>query len=314
MANIYVAGTGFYLPEERITNAQLIESVDTSEEWISTRVGIKERRRAAEDQNTSDLAALATEAALDRTSWKGEDLDLLVCATSTPDALIPATASFACRRMEINPVAFDVNAACSGFAYGVSVAGSMLSSGRFEKVAMVTAEKYTRVTDYSDRATCVFFGDSAGTLLLQNEKPKKGLEVVDWVMANMNEGAGCVTTPIGGFFWQDGAKVKKYALRGFRDSALEILGRNDLETSDLRAFVGHQANYRVLQTVCDTLGVHESQHWHNVRECGNQGAAGAATALCQHLESETLEDGDHILVTTFGSGFTTGSVLLRAIA
>ena len=314
MDSIYVVGTGFYLPEERVTNADLIETVDTSEEWISTRVGIRERRRAAEDENTSDLAALATQAALERSGWNGEDLDLLVCATSTPDALIPATASFACKRLGIDPVAFDVNAACSGFAYGISVADSMIRSGRFAKVAMVTAEKYTRVTDYSDRATCIFFGDSAGTLLLSNEKPKVGLEVVDWVMANMNEGAECVTTPIGGFFWQDGAKVKEYALRGFRDSALEILERNNLQTGDLCAFVGHQANYRVLQTVCDTLGIHESQHWHNVRNCGNQGAAGAATAFCQHLESETLSEGDFILATTFGSGFTTGSVLFRAIA
>ena len=113
MDSIYVVGTGFYLPEERVTNADLIEAVDTSEEWISTRVGIRERRRAAEDENTSDLAALATQAALERSGWNGEDLDLLVCATSTPDALIPATASFACKRLGIDPVAFDVNAACS---------------------------------------------------------------------------------------------------------------------------------------------------------------------------------------------------------
>lgn len=155
MGNIFVAGSGFHLPEERITNADLISKVATTEEWIDTRVGIVERRRAPDSDNTSDLGAYATEAALERTGWSREEIDLLVCATSTPNCLIPATASYICERMKIDSVAFDLNAACSGFTYGLSVAGAMLNVGRYDRMALVTAEKYTRVTDYTDRATCV---------------------------------------------------------------------------------------------------------------------------------------------------------------
>ena len=315
MASIYIAGTGFFVPEERITNPQLIDSVATTEEWISTHIGIRERRRARPEDDTSALGAYATENACSRLGWNKNDLDLLVCATSTPDTLIPATASWTCKQLEINPVAFDVNAACSGFVYGLAVAQGMMQSMNYKRVAMVTAEKYTRVTDYTDRKTCVFFGDSAGTLLLTHDKPAFGFEVVDIVMENMNEGADCVTTPTNGFFRQDGPEVKKYALKGFTNSASKILGRNNLTPADLLAFVGHQANYRVLQTVCDMLGVQESQHWHNVRYFCNQGAAGAATTFCQKVEEHaaSLSDGDYVLSTTFGSGFTTGSALLRCV-
>lgn len=315
MASTYIAGTGFFVPEERITNPQLIASVDTTEEWISTHIGIRERRRAKPEDDTSALGAYATANACERNGWDKADLDLLVCATSTPDSLIPATASWTCNKLAIDPVAFDVNAACSGFVYGLATAQGLMQSMGYSKVAMVTAEKYTRVTDYTDRKTCVFFGDSAGTLLMTPERPKQGFEVVDIVMANMNEGAECVTTPIKGYFRQDGPEVKKYALKGFTNSATEILERNGLTPEDLYAFVGHQANYRVLQTVCDMLGVHESQHWHNVRYFGNQGAAGAATTFCQKAEEHAadLVDGAYVLATTFGSGFTTGSALLRVV-
>ena len=315
MAPIYIAGTGFFVPEERITNPQLIASVNTTEEWIDSHIGIRERRRAKDEDDTSALGAYATAAACERLGWKPGDLDLLVCATSTPDSLIPATASWICKQLEIDPVAFDVNAACSGFVYGIATAKAMMDSLGYERVAMVTAEKYTRVTDYTDRKTCVFFGDSAGTVLMTKERPKLGFEVVDVVMENMNEGAECVTTPIKGYFTQDGPEVKKYALKGFTKSATTILERNGLTPADLYAFVGHQANYRVLQTVCDMLGVAESQHWHNVRDFGNQGAAGAATTFCQKVEEheDALEDGAYVLSTTFGSGFTTGSALLRVV-
>lgn len=315
MAPIYIAGTGFFVPEERITNPQLIASVATSEEWISTHIGIRERRKARDEDDTSALGAYATENACKRLGWDMQELDLLICATSTPDSLIPATASWICNQLKVDPVAFDVNAACSGFVYGLATAKAMMESMGYKRVAMVTAEKYTRVTDYTDRKTCVFFGDSAGTVLMSHERPKSGFEIVDIVMENMNEGAECVTTPIKGYFRQDGPEVKKYALKGFTNSATQILQRNGLEPKDLFAFVGHQANYRVLQTVCDMLGVQESQHWHNVRDFGNQGAAGAATTFCQKFEAHEgeLEDGQYVLSTTFGSGFTTGSVLLRCV-
>ena len=310
---IYIAGTGWHLPAKKITNADLIASLETTDDWIVSHTGIRERRQAADEVNTSGLGAEATRDACERTGWKLEDIDLLVCATSTPDSLIPATASWMCQQLGIEPVAFDVNAACSGFVYGLAAARGLMSTMGYQRVAMCTAEKYTRVTDYQDRSTAVFFGDSAGCLLLQPEAPELGLEVVDVVMANMNEGAHLVTTPIGECFRQDGRKVKEYALVGFRESALSILGRNGLESKDLKAFVGHQANLRVLEIVAEDLGVKPEQHWFNVDVCGNQGAAGVAATFCEHTHTQRdqLKHGDYILATVFGSGFTTASALLR---
>lgn len=313
MAPMYIVGTGTYLPEGRLTNDDLCSMVETTHDWIVSHTGMLERRRAAPDQDTSDLGALATQRALDRTGWKGADLELLVCATSTPDRLIPATASLIGKKLEIDPVAFDVNAACSGFAYGLSVAQAMAQLHGYQRVALTVPEKYTRVTDYADRSTCIFFGDSASTLLLSPERPERGLEIVDTILGNINEGAEYVTTPVGGFFWQDGRTVKEYALKAFRDSAKEMLRRNDLDISQLRAFTGHQANLRVLEEVGEMIGLAPEQHWFNVDQCGNQGAAGVSTTFCSKIEehADELADGDLFLCTVFGSGFTTGSVLLR---
>lgn len=315
MPSTFIAGTGLHVPEERITNQDLTARVDTTEDWIRTRTGILERRRAPDTVNTSDLGVLATRMAVEDAGWQPEDLDLLVCATSTPDALIPATASFICKKLGVNPVAFDCNAACSGFVYGLAVADAMIKTMGYRRVALVTAEKYTRVTDYRDRATCIFFGDSAATVLLQPEMPRRGIEVVDVTLCNYNEGADLVTTPIGGYFWQDGGKVKEVALRAFAESATGMLARHNLRSSDLRAFFGHQANYRVLQTVADMLSVHEHQHWSNVQWVGNQGAAGVITTLCGGLREHAAElrHGDWLLATVFGSGFTSGSALFRWI-
>lgn len=311
----YIVGTGYCIPEDVISNADLIARVKTTDDWIVSHTGMHERRRAPQGWNTSDLGAAATQHALGRSGWDPQSLDLLICATSTPDRLIPATASLMGKKLGIEPIAFDVNAACSGFVYGLAVADAMIKTMGHHCTALTTAEMYTRVTDYDDRATCIFFGDSAATVLLSPERPKQGFEVVDTLMANVNEGAECVTTPVGGYFWQDGRKVKDYALVNFEKSAKTMLERNGLGVADLKAFCGHQANLRVLETVAETLGVKPEQHWHNVALLGNQGAAGVITAFTTKLDEHRseLRDGDLFLCTVFGSGFTTGSALLRWI-
>jgi 3-oxoacyl-[acyl-carrier-protein] synthase-3 len=315
MPRSYIVGTGYCLPERVITNAELLARVETTEDWILSHTGIVERRAAAAEVNTSDLGAAATRDALERTGWRPADLDLLVCATSTPDALIPATASYIGQKLRIDPVAFDVNAACSGFVYGLSVVDALVRTEGYRRAALCTAEKYTRVTDYDDRATCIFFGDSAATVLLQPERPRRGFEIVDLALFNTNEGADYVKTPVGGYFRQDGRLVKEYALRCFERSAKELLGRNGVAVSDLRAFAAHQANLRVLETVAKAVGLRPEQHWHNVASCGNQGAAGVITTFCSRVaaEAQRFRSGDLFLMTVFGSGFTTGSVLLRWI-
>jgi 3-oxoacyl-[acyl-carrier-protein] synthase-3 len=220
------------------------------------------------------------------------------------------------KKIGIDPVAFDVNAACSGFVYGLATAQGLMDSFGYRRVALTTAEKYTRVTDYDDRATCIFFGDSAATVLLAPEKPSQGFEVLDLSMANVNEGAEYVTTPVGGYFRQDGRRVKEYALKSFEGCSRDMLAKHGIAVGDLRAFCGHQANLRVLETVGEVLGLRPEQHWHNVATCGNQGAAGVITAFTTQLEEhkDSLRPGDLFLLTVFGSGFTSGSALLRWIA
>lgn len=311
----FICGTGYFVPPDVITNAELVQRVDTTDEWIVSHTGMTERRRAPQGWDTSDLGAASVRHALGRSPWAAGDLELLVCATSTPDRLIPATASYIGRELGIDPVSFDVNAGCSGFVYGLATADGLMRSMGYSKVALCTAEKYTRVTDYDDRATCIFFGDSAATVLLGPERPAVGFEIVDLIMENVNEGADYVTTPVGGYFRQDGRRVKEYALRSFEKSAKQMLARNDLAVGDLRAFCGHQANLRVLEEVGRAVGVSDEQHWHNVATCGNQGAAGVITAFTTSLDEHAADvrDGDLFLLTVFGSGFTTGSVLLRRI-
>lgn len=314
-SGVYVAGYGHHLPEGRITNAQLAGGLDTSEAWIHARLGIRERRRAEPGERASDLGRRALEAALAHGGWRPDDLDLLVCVTSTPDTLIPGTGCRIARDLGVDPASFDLNASCAGFPYGVAAAEGLLRSGRHARAAVVVAEHYTRFVDPQDRATAVFFGDGAAALLLQAERPARGLALLDCDMANLNQGVDAVAIPIGGHFWQDGPEVRRYALRGFAESAGRILERNGLRPADLRAFVGHQASYRLLEEVCGRLGIREEQHWHSVRDCGNQGAAGCATALCQGLAThdDRLADGDLVLLTAVGAGFTSGSLLLRAL-
>lgn len=313
MPGIFISGTGYHHPERRVTNQDLAERMNTTDEWIREHTGIVERRYAEDGVDTSDLGTIATRNALAAAGWDPNDVELLVCATSTPDCLIPATASYICNNLRLPSLAFDVNAACSGFVYGLAVAEGLMEARGLERAALCTADKYTRVIDPNDRKNSIFFGDSAATVLLQREPPTVGIELVDLVMENLNEGPDLVKTPVGGYFSMDGPAVKRIASKGFVDSASDILGRNRLKPGDLRAFMAHQANLRLLDALAEGLGVNDGRHWHNVEMCGNQGAAGVATTFCAGLErhAEGLTDGDLFLLTVYGSGFTGGSALLR---
>ncbi|HRC87236.1 MAG TPA: ketoacyl-ACP synthase III [Thermoanaerobaculia bacterium] len=313
MMPIYIAGMGCSIPKERLTNQELIKTLDTSEEWIEAHTGILERRRANTEVDTSDLGVDATRSALAAARWPREELELLICATCTPDTQVPSTAALIGRKLGIDPICFDLNAACSGFVFGLATAASMMAHMGFRRAALCNAEKFTKVTDYQDRRSAIFFGDSSATVLLERERPAVGFEIVDLALASCNEGTEYVQIPLGGYFVQDGRKVKDYALRHFYRSASEILERNDVRPKDLRAFVGHQANLRLLEQVVNRLGLSEEQHWSNVRWIGNQGSAGVITTFCTRVAQRAtqLDKGDLFLLTVFGAGFTSGSVLLR---
>jgi len=315
MAGVFISGTGYHHPERRVTNDDLARQMDTSDAWIREHTGIVERRYADEGVDTSDLGALATRNALENAGWHPAELELFVCASSTPDCLEPATASFIAEKLRLRAVAFDVNAACSGFVYGLAVARGLMETQGYERAAVCAADKYTKVIDPTDRRNSIFFGDSAATVMLQREVPAVGAEVVDLVMENLNEGAGLAKTPIRGYFSMAGGEVKRIATKGLVDSATDILRRNRLDPEDLSAFMAHQVNLRLLESLADTLGVQSGRHWHNVESHGNQGAAGVLTTFCAGVERhvDDLKDGDLLLLTVYGGGFTGGSTLLRWI-
>jgi 3-oxoacyl-[acyl-carrier-protein] synthase-3 len=313
MPATFIAGHGHHHPEGRVTNDDLVRSLDTTADWIESHTGIRERRRAVDGVDTSDLAVEALRAALEGAGWGERDVELLICATSTPDTLAPATASWVAGKLGMTAVPFDMNASCSGFIYGLAVADALLNTRGLKRVALVAAEKYSRVVDHEDRRFEIFFGDSAGALLLQPEAPAVGLELVDLTMAARNEGTELALTPIRGYFSMDGAAIKPIATDLLVQSANQMLERNGLTMSGLRAFMAHQMNYRLLEDLVAALDIADDQHWHNVQTAGNQGGAGVLTTLCAGLDGNDLADGDLLMLTVVGSGFTAGSALLRYV-
>ncbi|MDD9964756.1 MAG: ketoacyl-ACP synthase III [Myxococcales bacterium] len=317
MKSVFMAGLGHHHPATRITNRSLVDQLETSEAWIVERTGIDERRRIGRGETASQLGTAATLSALERVGWSASDLQLLVCATSSPDTFLPATASHMARKLGCQPLAFDINAACAGAAYGIAVGRSMMQTMNLSRAAVCCVDTYTEFTDYRDRRTAVLFGDGAATALLQTDRPTLGAEILDVDLENDHRHIDLVQVPRAGGWQLRGREVVPPALSMLAASAERILARNQLAIADLRGFVGHQANYRILETLAERLGVRPEQHWSNVHRFGNQGAAGALATLSQSVmapEGGPLRSGELILMTVVGAGFTAGSVLLRWIA
>jgi 3-oxoacyl-[acyl-carrier-protein] synthase-3 len=314
MSKVFIAGAGYHHPPERVTNADLEKLVATTDAWILERTGVAERRRAAPDVLTSDMGVLATRGALEAAGIGPRDLDLLVCATSSPDTMLPPAACHIAHKLGIDPVAFDVNAACAGFTYALAVSKSLMDAMGHRCVALCAADRYTTFVDYGDRRTCILFGDAAATIVLRREPPRRGgAEVVDVHLENWHAGIDLVRVPVGGYWHLESGTVNPAAGEIMWRAAQLLLDRHGLRASDLRAFIGHQANYRLLEEIAKRLGVVPEQHWSNVQTMGNQGAAGVLASYAAGVEehAETLRDGDWILMTVVGAGCTGGSALLR---
>lgn len=307
----YVTGSGVHHPDERITNAELERQSGVAESWIEQHLGIRERRRAPSDWRSSDLAVAALREALARSDWTPSDIDLLLCATSTPDALVPSTSCVVADKLGIHPPCLDLDAACAGFVYGLAVASAFLDAGRFRRIALVAADNYTRFTSFDDRDLCLYWGDGGASVLLQPEPRAGALEVLDWELGALPGGVQLTSLPLSGVARQDGRMVKEFARRGFEQSARTLLARQGVRPEDLAAFVGHQANYRLLEEVVDALGIPRERHWHTVQLYGNRGSAGAPATLIRKSEETPLRAGELVLVTVFGAGFTTASALFR---
>jgi 3-oxoacyl-[acyl-carrier-protein] synthase III len=319
-----ITGVHGYVPEFRLTNAILESMVETNDEWITSRTGIKERRiLKTPGWATSDMAVEAVRGLLGKTNTKPEEVDMLICATVTPDLLFPDTANTICDKSGIkNAWGFDMNAACSGFLYALFTASKFVESGQYKKVVVVGADMMSSMIDYTDRTTCVIFGDGAGAVML--EPTNEGLGVIDGVMKGDGAGreflhrkAGGSLTPTTvetleqrlGYAYQNGQPVFKAAVKGMSSTIEEVLKRNHMTIDDIDWLVPHQANKRIIQTVGDMVNCPPEKVMMNIQKYGNTTAG--TLPLCLWDYEGQLKKGDNLMLTAFGGGFTWGSLLLK---
>lgn len=320
-----IISTGSYLPERILTNFDLEKMVDTSNEWIIERTGIKERRIASEDQAASDLAYEASRLAIGRAALKAKDIDLLIAATVTGDMPFPSTACILQHKLGAkNAAAFDINAACSGFLFGLYIADSFIRSGIHKRVLVVGTEVLSKITDWEDRTTCVLFGDGAGAVIAESTKEEKGI-----ISMNINSDGGMwdlLHIPGGGsrypvsrdsinkrlhYIKMKGNETFKFAVRTLEDLVVKILKENKLDPSKLSLLIPHQANLRIIQATADRLGIPLNKVLINLDKYGNTSAASIPIALDEAVMTGRVRDGDYILLEAFGGGLTWASALIK---
>ena len=317
---------GAYVPEKILSNDDLEKMVDTSDEWILKRTGIKERHIAADDEYTSDMGSKAAEVAITRSGLAKEEIDLVICATVTPDYFnMPSTACVISDKLGIHNVqAFDISAACSGFVYLLSVAKAFIESGMKKNVLIIGAEKFSSIVDYTDRATCILFGDGAGAAIISATSNKEE-SIIDIHASADGSYADFLVTPAPGsinpvsqrvideglnFVQMKGHETFKLAVRTLTRDVVEILKKNSINSEDIPHFIPHQANYRIIKAVGDALKMTEEQVVLTVGKFGNTSAASIPMAINDIYESGRLKSGDLMLLDTFGGGLTWASALL----
>jgi 3-oxoacyl-[acyl-carrier-protein] synthase-3 len=320
-----ITALGTCVPEKVLTNADLEKIVDTNDEWIRTRTGIERRHVVEPGTPTSELAVPAAREALRRRGIGPEDLDLIIVATVTPDMLFPATACIVQDKLGASRAwGFDVSAACSGFVYALTVGAQFIQSGAHRRVLVIGADVMTSILDYEDRSTCILFGDGAGAVLLEPSEDDNG--ILDFSHEIDGSGAPYLHMPAGGslhpasletveqgqhYIRQQGQHVFKYAVRKFAESAEKLLLRNDFTGTDVDLFVAHQANIRIIEAAQHRMGLPDAKVVKNIHEYGNTTAATIPLAMGTALDGDRVKQGDLVLVTAVGAGFTVGSVLLR---
>lgn len=319
-----ITAIGHYLPEDRLTNADLEKMVDTNDEWIRTRTGVSERRILRDmDKASAFMGAEAAREVLDKRGISADEIDLIILATATPDMLFPATACLV--QAEIgatNAWGFDLLSACSGFLFAVNVGAQFIASGKHEKVLVIGADTMSRIVDYTDRTTCVLFGDGAGAVLL--EPDSEGYGVVDSVEHVDGNGAPYLHMKAGGslrppthetvdnrlhYVFQEGRQVFKHAVVGMADAAAEIMARNGLEGNDVRFLVPHQANLRIIDATARRMGIDAEKVMLNIDRYGN--TTTATIPLCLYDWEAELKRGDNLVLAAFGGGFSWGASYVR---
>ena len=326
MAYAAFRSIGAYVPEKILTNSDLSKMVDTSDEWITKRTGIKERHIAADTEFTSDLGVKAAQKALQRSGVALEDIDLVITATISPDYFcMPSTATVIANKLGIKgATAFDITAACTGFIYALSIAKAFIESGMKKNVLVVGAEKLSAITDYTDRGTCILFGDGAGSAVISATNNKEEA-IVDINTGADGEYADLLMTPNGGtgsahdslegesgscFMQMKGNETFKVAVRTLTKDVKEILEENGMQSEDIKHFIPHQANLRIIKAVGDALNMRKDQVVITVEKYGNTSGASIPMAINDLYESGKLQSGEMMLLDAFGGGLTWGSALI----
>jgi 3-oxoacyl-[acyl-carrier-protein] synthase III len=320
-----IAGIGSYVPVKILTNQDLEKMVETSDEWITTRTGIKERHIAAKDEFTSDMAAKAAERAMKMAGITGNQIDLIIFATITPDMPFPATACLLQHKIgATRAAAFDLEAACSGFIYGLEIGQQFIMSRTYDTVLVIGAEKLSSIVDWTDRNTCVLFGDGAGAAVLQNRPGSHGLLTA--VMGADGEKSDLLFMPGGGsrcpatpdsvaakrhYLQMEGKETFKSAVQAMQSAAQEALRRCELDISQVKCVIPHQANRRIIDAVGERLGAKPEQMFVNLDKYGNTSAASVAIALDEAVASGKIARGDLILLVVFGAGLTWGAAVIE---
>ncbi len=304
-----IEGVGIYLPKKRLTNFDLEKMVDTSDEWITTRTGIKERR-IAEDETTSYMAYRSALSAIERSGISKEDIDGIIVATLSPEKQFPSTACLVQEKLGLKDIfAFDLSAACSGFLYGLEVAWSMISAGRAKRILLIGSEKISGIVDWKDRSTCVLFGDGAASVILTNDESNSD------ILASKIYSDGSLWellyAPLCGYINMKGRELFKVAVRSMEEACRYVLDKAGLSPEDVDLVIPHQANIRIINSLAEKLNIPEEKIYTNIHKYGNTSAASIPIALYEALEEGRLKRGDIVLLTAMGGGLTWGATLLR---
>ena len=322
---VSIIGTGSYLPKKVLTNEDLSRMVDTSDEWITTRTGIKERRIAAKDEQTSDMAAKAALKAIEQAKISPTEIDLILVATATPDMLFPATACFVQKKIGASKAAcLDISAACAGFLFGLEIAQQFITSHTHDTVLVIGAEKLTAITNWTDRNTCVLFGDGAGAAVLRHRGSTHG--VISTHIGSDGKYSDILFMPGGGSrcpitrenvdlnlqtIHMTGKEVYKQAVTAMLKASKKALDQAGLAIEDIACIIPHQANVRIIEAIADRLGISREKMFVNLDRYGNTSAAAVAIALDEANRSGRIKPGDYILMVVFGGGLTWASTVIE---
>ncbi len=325
---VRIAGTGSYVPERVLTNADLEKMVETTDEWILTRTGIRERRIAADNQATSDLAVEAARKAMADAEVDPGEIDLIIVATVTPDMAFPATACYVQHKIGArNSVAYDIAAACSGFLYGVDIAATQISGGAVKCALVIGADKLSSIVNWKDRNTCVLFGDGAGAVVVKRAEESSGriLSMVKGtdgaqtgILKVPGSGTGCdpaemepVQGTVEGTIYMAGREVFKHAVTAMKEAAIKVIADAGLKPEDVSMLIPHQANLRIIEAIRERLALPEERCFVNLEKYGNTSAAAVAIALDEANRSGAIKRGDAVVLVVFGAGLTWASACIR---